>query len=134
MIGKKLPKETRQKMSQSRKGKHPNRKNDYLTLSQAKLVKESLVQGKTTRQICDEINVPYKGVNSILSNNNYSSVVVEGWEEWYKNHYENRKKRLTKEQIFSLIEKFKFGATIEELSEEFNLTKNSVRKHIKNNT
>lgn len=68
MIGKKLSKETRQKMSQSRKGKHPNRKNDYLTLWQAKLVKESLVQGKTTRQICDEINVPYKGVNSILSN------------------------------------------------------------------
>ena len=121
-------------MSQSRKGKHPNRKNDYLTLLQAKLVKESLVQGKTTRQICGELNVPYKGVNSILSNNNYSSVAVEGWEEWYKNHYENRKKRLTKEQIFSLVEKFKTGATVEELSEEFNLTKNSVKKHIKNNT
>ena len=90
MLGSKLPESTKRKMSESRKGRHVSRSTDVLNDELAFKIKTMLVQGKCTGDICKELNVPYKLVNSILSCNTWSHVFVEGWDEFQKNRPRGR--------------------------------------------
>ena len=91
-------------MSKTRLGKHPIRKNDTMTIDEAAQVKKMLIDGCSNKEIIDTVGVPYKAINSIISNNNYNAVKVDGWDEYILNRLNNVKHRLTKEQILELVE------------------------------
>ena len=82
MLGSKLSEETKKKMSASRKGKRICRKTDVLNEELARKIKERLVKGITPKEIMEELEVPYKNINNILSSNSWSCVIVEGWDDF----------------------------------------------------
>ena len=107
LLGSKLSEETKRKMSLSRKNKHQYKKTDILTLEQAKEIKQRLINGEKSKKIAQDLNVPYKTVNNILSNDSFKTTVfVEGWEEFQQNR--SRLKRLSEqeiEEIYNLYDK-----------------------------
>ena len=133
MLGSKLTEETKAKMSKTRLGKHPIRKNDTMTIDEATQVKKMLIDGCSNKEIIDTVGVPYKAINSIISNNNYNAVKVDGWDEYILNRLNNVKHRLTKEQILELVEYSKNGMSVEELSKKYNIGECSVKRHIRLN-
>ena len=133
LLGSKLSDETKRKMSESRKGKHPIRRNDVLTAEQAKIIKEMLVAGFSSGEITKTTGLPYRGINSIISNNNYSAIKVDGWDEYYAKRLLVKKKRLTRDEIMNLVSDSKNGMTDEELMSKYNIRKCSVRRHIRLN-
>lgn len=84
ITGSKLSDSTKQKMSQSRKGKTINRATNKIDAQTAKRIKELLINGYPTGYICEILEVPYKVVNGILSLDNWSSVFVDGWDNFQK--------------------------------------------------
>lgn len=133
MLGSKLTEETKAKMSKTRLGKHPIRKNDTMTIDEATQVKKMLIDGCSNKEIIDTVGVPYKAINGIISNNNYNAVKVDGWDEYILNRLNNVKHRLTKEQILELVEYSKNGMSVEELSKKYNIGECSVKRHIRLN-
>lgn len=131
MIGSKLGQETRLKMSQSRKGKHPIRYNDLLTIDEAELVKKMLVSGMTPSEIVIETNVPYEAINGIISKNHYESVKVDGWDEYYSKRKESSKRRLTQEQISALVSDVDNGMSITDAAQKYGVGECSVRRHVR---
>lgn len=111
MIGKKLSEETRKKMSESRTGKRIKRKTEVITEDQARKIKELLVNGKSTKEIQLEINVPYRYINNILSNNAWSIIQVAGWDDFQssrKRHKGPRTKTIKEiEEIKTFYKKYK---------------------------
>lgn len=87
LLGRKHTQSTKDKMSLTKKGKHPIRKNDGLTLEQAKKIKEMLVSGYKPKDIMRELNIIYRYINGIISKNYYSAVKVDGWEEYFYNKH-----------------------------------------------
>ncbi len=130
MLGSKLSEKTKQKMSEIRTGKHPIRKNDLMTEDEARTVKEMLVAGYSSGDIVKTTGVPYKGINSIISNNNYAAIKVDGWDEYIANRMKSVKHRLTKEQILQLVEDSKNGMSNEELAKKYNIV---ISEHILEN-
>ena len=85
MLGTHLSEETKIKMSNSRKGKHYPKKTNVLDEEKARIVKERLIQGYTPKEIMMELNIPYKPINGIISNNTWAHVQVEGWKDFQRN-------------------------------------------------
>ena len=86
MIGKKHSDETKFKMSNVRKGKiNLNNKQIVLTPEIAFEIKSRLIKGEKATDIAAELNVDYKLINNIISNNTWSSVEVDGWDDFRKN-------------------------------------------------
>lgn len=133
MLGSKLSDETKAKMAKVRLGKHPIRKNDIMTVDEARRVKEMLVTGCSNSDIINETGVPYRAINSIISNNNYNAIKVDGWDEYIADRLKNIKHRLTKTQILELVEDSKNGMSIDELAQKYNIGECSVRRHIRLN-
>ena len=133
MLGSKLSEETKRKMSESRIGKHPIRKNDLITEDEARQIKEMLVDGYSSGDIVKMTGISYKGVNGIISKNYYSAIEVDGWDEYIVNRIKSVKHRLTKEQILQLVEDSKMGMSNEELAQKYNVGECSVRRHIRLN-
>lgn len=131
MMGRKLSQETKSKMSKSRKGKHPIRRNDLLTISEAELVKKLLVSGMAPREIVDRVNVPYKAINGIISKNHYESVRVDGWDEYYAERKASSKHRLTQEQISALVSDVGNGMSVLDAAKKYNVGECSVRRHVR---
>lgn len=102
MTGKKHSEETKQKMSLSRTGKdyHYQRCNITITKDIAKRIKQMLITGIKPSLIAKQLNINYKIVNSIMSNDSWKIVKIEGWEEWYKNH--KRSNRLSKNSVIEI--------------------------------
>lgn len=95
---KNISEETRKKMSKTRTGKYIKKTTDVLTLEQAKEIKQRLMKEEKPSYIAKTMNVSYKVVNNILSNDAFKNTVyVEGWEEFQKNR--NRRKCVTQEEI-----------------------------------
>lgn len=95
MLGKKHSEETKEKMSKIRKGKYVYRSSDILNEEVAFHIKQMLVNGYTASEISKELDVGYKLINNIISNNTWSTVYVEGWDEFRNNR--KTYSRLTKE-------------------------------------
>ncbi len=96
MLGRKASKETKQKMSESRKGKIFYSNNMVLTKELAFEIKTRLVNGEKATDISKSMNIDYKLINNIIANDTWASVDVDGWE-----HFRNTRKtyhRLTKEE------------------------------------
>jgi len=85
LTGSKLPESTRRKMSESRTGRYIKRCSDVINDELAFKIKTMLVQGRGTKYICEQLDIPYKPVNGILSSNTWKHVYVEGWDDFQKN-------------------------------------------------
>ncbi|WP_342759427.1 GIY-YIG nuclease family protein [Kineothrix sedimenti] len=133
MLGTKHTEETKQKMSEIRKGRHINRSTDILDTDTVSQIKTLLISGKTASQVSKELNVKYKLINNLISNNTWSTVVVDGWEEYQK----SRKpyKRLTKQdhkEIYRLH--FNEGYSELYLAEMYNRTVNMIKFILKDDS
>lgn len=84
MTGQKLSAETRAKMAASHIGKHTARRTDVINKDIAFKIKKMLIDGRGTGEIMEALNIPYKPINAILSNNTWSSVYVDGWDAFQK--------------------------------------------------
>ena len=130
MLGTKLSEETKNKMAESRKGKRIYRHNDTLTDEQAIAVKKMLVDGYSSKDITNRLNIEYKSVNKIISNNAYSTLFVEGWDEFLAKHKENalQRKQRGKEIIRLYNEE---NMTVQQIAKKFGVDRNVVNYHIK---
>ena len=129
MLGRKASEETKRKMSESRKGKIIL-SNLNITLEQAFMVKQKLIQGNKPADIARELNIPYKTINGIVSNDTYSSVYVDGWDDFRKNRKTYH--RLTKDdhkEIYRLHTQE--GMTKQELAELYQRTDKMIAKIFK---
>lgn len=127
MLGRKASEETKRKMSEIRKGKIIKTSSLILNEDLAFKIKTKLVNGEKATDISKDMNVDYKLINNIIANDTWSSVYVDGWED-FKN---NRKTyhRLTKadhEEIYRLhVEE---GYTKKELAEMYNRTVKMIER------
>ncbi|MGL4449901.1 MAG: GIY-YIG nuclease family protein [Sarcina sp.] len=87
--GKKASESTKKKMSETRTGKSTNCKNDYSVMRKAKIMLMVLM---SPMEVANILNVDYKVINNLYSNNTYKSVYVEGWEEFFKNRPRKNRK------------------------------------------
>ena len=131
MLGKKLSEETKRKMSESRTGKRVKKKTDVITEEQAREIKKLLVEGKSTKEIQLKMNVPYRCINNILSNNAWSIVQVEGWEDFQVNR-ERHKGPKTKlpeeiEKMKTLYDEYKSYNKVGSL---LNIDPKTVKKYL----
>lgn len=129
MLGRKHSDETKEKMSKARKG-IIHEQLLTLTREQAFEIKTRLINGDTPSFIAKDINIPYKTINNIISNNSYSFVIVDGWD----NFRNNRKTyhRLTPKEHAEIYRLYiKEGKTKKELSEMFNRTDKMIAKILK---
>lgn len=129
MTGCKLSQETREKMSLARKGKRIYRKYDTLTDEQATIIKQMFIKGHTSKEIMEFLKIPYKPINAILSNNSYSTIFVEGWNDFFQKHKEDVRKR--KQRSKEIVKLHKEGKPIKEIASLYNMHRRSVEYHIK---
>lgn len=133
MLGKKHSEETKRKMSETRKGKYINRSTDILNQDIVKEIKLLLISGMTASEISKKMNINYKLVNNLISNNTWKNVIVDGWDEYLKNR--KTYKRLTKKdhkEIYRLH--FEEGYTIVQLSQMYNRTVDMIKIILKDNS
>lgn len=125
MTGKKMSEETKKKMSKLRKGKVCNRKTNVLNTEIARKIKELLITNMKPTDVAKKLNINYKLVNGVLSNNAWAIATVEGWDEWRN----NRKtfSRLNKEQIQEVCRLYsEENKTINYLADKFGKTPENV--------
>lgn len=94
MTGTKLSDETKAKMSSARTGRIIKRKTDVITPQVAFEIKSMFVAGYSSRDIMTALNVPYKPVNMILSSDTWSSVKVDGWEDFQATRIRGKGRRV----------------------------------------
>ena len=133
MLGTKHSEETKRKMSETRTGKRINRSTDILNENIVRNIKQLLISGKTASDVSKELEVDYRLINNLISNNTWKTVVVDGWDE-YRN---NRKtyKRLSKndhKEIYRLH--FEEGYTELQLSEMYNRTIDMIKLILKDDS
>lgn len=128
MTGKKLSEATKNKMSHSRKGKSYTRykKTTICNDDLIKSIKTDLIDGIKPSVVADKYNVSYNCVNAIISNNTWSNVIVDGWEEFYN----NRKKsyRLKPEDHIIIRRLKKEGMTKYEIANMYNKNIKTIEK------
>ena len=100
MIGKTHSEETKRKMSQSRKGQSYNhyKCTNVLTDDLAKDIKTQLIKGIKGKEIAKSLGISYTLVNNILSNNAWSHIIVDGWEEFQENRKTYHRKNISNQQ------------------------------------
>ena len=127
MLGRKATEETKKKMSESRKGKIIQTNSLILNKDIAFEIKTRLINGENAANISKDMNIDYKLINNIIANNTWSSVYVNGWDEFRSNRKTYH--RLTKEdhkEIYRLhIEE---GYTKNELAKMYNRTDKMIAK------
>lgn len=128
MLGTKHSEETKRKMSETRTGKRINRSTDILTEDIVRNIKLLLIGGKSASEVSKELEIDYRLINNLISNNTWKTVVVDGWDE-YRNSRKTYK-RLSKndhKEIYRLY--FEEGYTEIQLSKMYNRTIDMI-KHI----
>lgn len=127
MLGKKHSEETKEKMSVARNGVTQWGKCS-LSYDQAKSVKELLMSGLSPKQASDSLNIKYKVVNGIYSNNTYKSVYVDGWDEFYLS---TRKSKSFGNDEIELIQRLhKENNNVSEIHRKTGFSRQAIRKYI----
>lgn len=127
MIGRTASEETKRKMSEVKKGKIHNADKLTISFEQAAEIKKRLINGDKPAIIAKDMDIPYKTVNGIMSNNTYKSIYVDGWDDFYNNR--KTYNRLTKEdhaEIYRLH--VQEGKTKQELAHMYNRTDKMIAK------
>jgi group I intron endonuclease len=132
MTGRKLSEETKRKISEANKAnimKNINRSTTKLNDDIAREIKQMLVDGISTNKISKQLNVEYRHINNILSNNTWKHVHVDGWDE-YRAARPKKKRKSPKEhkQIYDEYVTGKY--TIQELGERYDLSSAMISKII----
>ena len=126
MNGKKHSDETKRRMSLSRIGKEYTRikKTNVLNEDIVVEVKRRLMFGDNIKTVADTLGVTYGSVNGILSNDSWSNVIVEGWNEFIN----SRKKtyRLTYDIALKIREEYSNGSSITELCKKYNKERHTI--------
>jgi group I intron endonuclease len=126
MTGRKLSLTTKLKMSESRTGQPYTiyRKTTVINDDVAYQIKEMLISGISATEVAKRMNISYKVVNGILSNDTWSHVEVDGWEEYQK----NRPKiyRLTKEDTEKIRQLAKDGILIKDIAKLYNKSRHTI--------
>lgn len=129
MTGKKHSKETKRKMSESRKGQHYNEESYSITKEQAFSIKTSLVEGMKPSHIAESMNISYKIVNGILSNNTWSRVIVEGWDSFRTNR--QKTSRFTIDECIEVYSLYLTkGYTQKDLATMYNKSRHTIANAI----
>ena len=128
LTGAKLSDSTKKKMSESRTGRHINKKTDLIDEDIARRIKEMLVSGYKTNDITSELSIPYKCVNNILSNNSFAMIKVDGWDEFQKTR--KRQSRLTKDEINEIYRLYDEIGTYRGVAKIIGRDKEVVKHHI----
>lgn len=87
------------------------------------------IEGKTSKEIQEKMKLPYRTLNNILSNNAYSTVYVEDWDEFLAKH--NQEKRDRKNRGKMIEQDLLEGASVKELSEKYGLNRKSIEYYQK---
>lgn len=130
MTGKKLSEETKKKMSESHKANKYNEVNYVLNETIAHEIKSLLVEGLSATKVSDKLNIPYKLINNILSNNAWSRVEVQGWNEYLNSR--TKTTRFTIEdciEVYNLYEEGLYNQS--QLAEMYNKNRASISNAIK---
>lgn len=130
MLGSKLSDETKAKMSASHKGRHIKRATDRMNDEQAAQAKLSLMQGVSVKETAAWVAVDYRTINNLLSSDTYKHVVVPGWREFQENRPRKRH-GVTDEEIHQINMLYKSGVSVNSICAELGMTRNTVRKYIK---
>lgn len=133
MLGTKLSVETKRKMSEARTGKRVYRENDSLTDDQVISIKQMYINGCTSREIMDALNVQYRSLNNILSCNAYRTVNVDGWDEFLVKHEIEIKERKEKTKLLheKIVSMFNDGYSRREIADCCKVDRNTVKYHLK---
>lgn len=127
MTGRKASEETKEKMSQSRKGRIIIRYTDVITIDKARQIKQLLVSGMKPSDVAKTVDVEYKHINNIMSNDSWKNVDVSGWNEYRLNRKTYH--RLTEDdhkEIYRLhVEE---GYTKQQLSKMYDRTDKMIAK------
>lgn len=130
MTGRKASEETKKKMSETRKGQTYLRSTDKITVDQARQIKQLLIDGMKPSDIAKNIDVEYKSVNMIMSNDAWKNVIVDGWDEYRANRKTYH--RLTEKdhrEIYRLHTEE--GYTKQQLADMYNRTDKMIAKIFK---
>ena len=103
------------------------RQTDILDAELAFNIKQMLINGYTASDISKELSVDYKLINNIISNNTWSTVHVDGWDEFRNNR--KTYSRLTKEDHFKIYKlHIENGMTKYELADMYGKTVKMIEK------
>lgn len=132
MLGTKHLQSTKDKMTNTRRGqdytryKTTNKLNDSLVYE----IKTQLVNGVKPAIVAKNLNVDYGHVNNIISNNIWSNIFVNGWDEFYNNRQRNT--RLSQDEQLELYMKYINGVDKETLCKLYNRKLSSLNQIIRN--
>ena len=134
MTGKKHSEETRKKMSESNKSaiSSKNRTTTILNDEIVKEIKSRLIRGSSMKEVSEELNVNYRLINNIVSNNTWASVEVKGWDDFIKNRKTTY--RLTKDDANKIRELYNSGFTIKELCNLYQKERHTISNIIRYKT
>lgn len=126
MTGRKHSQTTKFKMSQTRLGQSYNRyrKTTVINDDIAYQIKELLISGMEASEVARKLNVSYKIVNNILSNDSWNNIKVEGWEEFCKNR--STTYRLTIEDAEKIRSLAKNGMMVKDIAKLYNKCRHTI--------
>lgn len=132
LLGKTHSKKTKIKMSQTRTGKYYTRHKQTNIINEeiAREIKIQLIDGVSAKEISENLGISYNSVNGILSNNNWSNVIVEGWDEFQTTR--NKIKKSTKEEQILIYTEYINGTKKIDLAEKYHKTIKGIEKIIRN--
>ncbi len=132
MLGTKHLQSTKDKMTNTKRRqdytryKTTNKLNDSLVYE----IKTQLVNGVKPAIVAKNLNVDYGHVNNIISNNIWSNIFVNGWDEFYNNRQRNT--RLSQDEQLELYMKYINGVDKETLCKLYNRKLSSLNQIIRN--
>lgn len=130
MTGKKPSKQTLEKRSLSLKGNRNGEKNWQINEEVAYKIKIMLIQNLKPKEISKSLNIGYKIVNAILSNNAWHRVYVDGWDDFRKNRKTyNKLSKKDYEKIYKMHTED--NISIIEIANLYGKTRGAIYKGIK---
>ena len=87
-------------------------------------IKRLLISGIKPSDVAKTLNIEYRHINNMISNNTWKHIKVDGWEEYMNNR--KRYKRLTDQDAMIIRDAYAKGASFKELGEIYGKTPQSI--------
>lgn len=130
MTGRKHSEETKNKMSESRRGQWYTRhgKTNVIAETEAEQIKKLLIGGKSVSAIAKDMSLPRGAVANILSNDTWDNVVVDGWYEFLTQR--EKSKRLHKDEVQDILSQYQQGKSISQLAVQYSRPEKAIKSLI----